>query len=147
VAITTENSLADGQEAILAVRFWAPITSAPDLDFSAAKYRSGGELQITLSQSPGYSITNCMEGHFEIPNITNDEKSLNLRIVKRYPWILVKCNGKVIIKHNFFSFKNQECRSVWAIKANMVTLTKTDEIGRKEALKEIDISKQGEIIR
>ena len=133
VVITIQNLPAITHEMVVTVHFRA---------LNGSDERSGGILEIKLSEKPKYNIANCIEGDFTLPNIS-DEELLQLRIVKRYPWIAISCNGVIVVKHNFFSFKNPDCRSVWAIKANNVSINTTSETGPNEASLKTEILNQG----
>ena len=136
--VVTYSRSTKSREIVVAVQFIATAQSG--------EIRSGGVFEIKLSDSLKFKITNCTEGDLAHPKITHQNESLKFRIVKRYPWIMVRCNGVTVMKHNFFSFKNQECRSVWAIKANMVhIITSLVPGGSEKPPLEIEISKQGEI--
>ena len=133
VVITIQNLPANTHEMVVTVHFRA---------LNGSDERSGGILEIKLSEKPKYNIANCIEGDFTLPNIS-DEELLQLRILKRYPWIAISCNGVIVVEHNFFSFKNPECRSVWAIKANYVSINTTSETGQNEASLKTEILNQG----
>ena len=113
MVVSGEINLLDGWNMELELEFLA---TSPESD------RSGGILEIKVSDNLTYKIVGCnYEGDFALPTITAN--LIQLRIVKKYPWIAVTCNGAIVFKENFFLFKEQECRSVWAIKANMVRIS------------------------
>ena len=113
--------------------------------FTAEHNRSAGVLEIRLSDRLEHSISNCIaqKRDFVLPSMKDNEYLLELRIVKKYPWITVRCNGMPVIKHHFFSFKNSDCRSEWAIKGDMVSVG-FESTGHDEMY--IKISEQGKLL-
>ena len=123
MVITTSKKEIETSDKLLRVQFYqsaaVPTSNGGE---SLEPYRSGGVLEISFSDNPKYKIIGCVEGELQLSNITAENSSVELRVVKRYPWFSLKYNGVTVVKHNFFSFKNAECRSVWAIKANTLTV-------------------------
>ena len=122
--VVSANTRLSEQTATISVQFLTHINSEKIRDGGKVlvPYRSGGVLEISFSDNPKYKIIGCVEGELQLPNITSDESVVELRVVKRYPWFSLKYNGVTVVKHNFFSFKNVECRGVWAIESNVVTV-------------------------
>ena len=123
IVIKTSYKEIKSSDKVIRVQFYqSAAMPSRDGDESLAPRRSGGVLAISLSENPKYKIIGCVEGELQLPNNTTDESLVELRVVKRYPWFSLKYSGATVAKHNFFSFKNAECRSVWAIKANIVAV-------------------------
>ncbi|KAL5269488.1 hypothetical protein ACHWQZ_G003092 [Mnemiopsis leidyi] len=149
VVVLMNSPPEEEQKIDIAVQLLAPtkgrVIKDKDLFHINHSYRSGGLLEINLSDKPNYKLTGCVAAELQLPNITTDESAVELRVVKRYPWFALKYNGVTVVKHNFFSFKNPDCRSVWAIKANavVVDLANIAELQEKSVL-ETGIAKQNE---
>ena len=144
VVSVSANTRLNEQNATISVQFLTHIKSEKIRDGGRVlvPYRSGGVLELILSGNPKYKIIGCVEGELQLPNIATEESLVEIRVVKRYPWFSLKYNGVTVVKHNFFSFKNAECRSLWAIKANVVTVELFNLKSRQKIFTE-EISDQG----